>query len=34
LLDWLMPRPPQRVERADDVARRLLERAFPDGLDF
>ncbi|HEU5434020.1 MAG TPA: hypothetical protein VFU81_20285 [Thermomicrobiales bacterium] len=33
-LDWLTPRPPQRIDPSDDVARRLLERAFPDGLDF
>jgi hypothetical protein len=34
LLDWLMPRPPRPADPADDIARRLLERAFPDGLDF
>jgi hypothetical protein len=33
LLDWLAPRLARRPERVDDVALRLLERAFPDGLD-
>ncbi len=34
LLAWLAPRPLEPPQAADDVARRLLERAFPDGLDF